>query len=186
MFFLKMLWFLWTLPVLSCSAGVWPAIVYTLWHRGETERGQSPYKQVLWWENSKQPTDRPTDRTTDIRSHWKVTLKSPITVFFWGSTQRLTYRVLVHTCFVCMGAIKNDLRTIWSPYKMIAYKMNFVHNDRFRAVILIYSSVHIDRLYQFEHLLIENRWIDRNFDHFNVFNQVSISFHIFLHHNAHY
>ena len=24
------------------SAGVWPAIVYTHWHRGETERGQSP------------------------------------------------------------------------------------------------------------------------------------------------
>ena len=25
-----------------CSTGVWPAIVYTYWHRGETERGQSP------------------------------------------------------------------------------------------------------------------------------------------------
>ena len=25
-----------------CSAGVWPAIVYTNWHRGEAERGQSP------------------------------------------------------------------------------------------------------------------------------------------------
>ena len=29
-----------------CSAGVWPAIVYTHWHRGETERGQSP-KYIL-------------------------------------------------------------------------------------------------------------------------------------------
>ena len=25
-----------------CSAGVWPVIVYTHWHWGETERGQSP------------------------------------------------------------------------------------------------------------------------------------------------
>ena len=26
----------------AASAGVWPAIVYTHWHRGETEKGQSP------------------------------------------------------------------------------------------------------------------------------------------------
>ena len=25
-----------------CSAGVWPEILYTHWHRGKTDRGQSP------------------------------------------------------------------------------------------------------------------------------------------------
>ena len=38
-FFLKLLWFF---CQFCFSAGVWPAIVYTHWHRGETERGQSP------------------------------------------------------------------------------------------------------------------------------------------------
>ena len=54
------------------------------------------------------------------------------------------------------GGIKNDLRIIWSLYKMIAYIMNFVHNDRFGLLMmiytpskLIYSSVHIDRVYHF-------------------------------------
>ena len=42
------------------------------------------------------------------------------------------------------GAIKNDLRTIWSPYKMIAYIMNFVHNDRFRTVHDDIQTVKID------------------------------------------
>ena len=40
-FFPKMLRFFWTLQF-CCRAGVWPAIVYTHWHRGETESGQSP------------------------------------------------------------------------------------------------------------------------------------------------
>ena len=50
------------------------------------------------------------------------------------------------------GAMINDIRAIWSSYKMIAYIMIFVHNDRLRTVQidepskLIYSSVlfHLD------------------------------------------
>ena len=34
--------------------------------------------------------------------------------------------------------------------------MNFVHNDRFRAVKLIYSSLHIDRLYYFIRTLVRH------------------------------
>ena len=33
-----------------------------------------------------------------------------------------------------LGSIKTDIRAIWSPYKMIAYIMIFVHNDRLRTV----------------------------------------------------
>ena len=55
---------------------------------------------------------------------------------------------------------KNDIRVIWSPYKII-----FGRNDRLRTVqtvqIDICKCVHIDRIIQFEHLLIENRWNDR-------------------------
>ena len=41
-------------------------------------------------------------------------------------------------------AIKNNLRTIWSPYKMIAYIMNFMHNDRLRTVQDDIQTVKID------------------------------------------
>ena len=40
-FFLKIYDFS-ELKFCCCSAGVWPAIEYTHWYRGETERGQSP------------------------------------------------------------------------------------------------------------------------------------------------
>ena len=43
-----------------------------------------------------------------------------------------------------LGAIKNDLRTVWSPYKMIAYIMMIYKPSK-----LIYSCVHIDRVYNF-------------------------------------
>ena len=46
-----------------------------------------------------------------------------------------------------------------SPIKMISYVMLFVHNDRLRIAQNV--CVHIDRIYEFEHLLIENRWNDR-------------------------
>ena len=41
-FFLKNMWFFWTLQVLLQRQRRWPAIVYTHWYRGKTERGQSP------------------------------------------------------------------------------------------------------------------------------------------------
>ena len=59
------------------------------------------------------------------------------------------------TCCINQGAIINDIRAIWSSYKMIAYIMIFVHNDRllfmmiYKPSKLMYSSVHIDRIYHF-------------------------------------
>ena len=47
-------------------------------------------------------------------------------------------------CTQPSNTIKNGLRTIWSPYKMIAYKMNFVHNDRLRTVQDDIQTVKID------------------------------------------
>ena len=46
------------------------------------------------------------------------------------------------------GAVKRDLRAIWSLYKMISYIMIFVHNvDGPLNKIDIYKCVHIDRIY---------------------------------------
>ena len=42
------------------------------------------------------------------------------------------------------GAIKTDIRAIWSSYKMIAYTMIFVHNDRLRTVHDDIQTVKID------------------------------------------
>ena len=41
------------------------------------------------------------------------------------------------------GAMINDIRAIWSSYKMIAYIMIYQPSK------LIYSSVHVDRVYHF-------------------------------------
>ena len=41
-FFLKILWFFWTLPVLLQCWCLTCRCEHTHWHRGETERGQSP------------------------------------------------------------------------------------------------------------------------------------------------
>ena len=37
------------------------------------------------------------------------------------------------------------------------------HNDRLQTVKLIYSSVHIDRIYQFEHYVLKTEfWTERS------------------------
>ena len=45
---------------------------------------------------------------------------------------------------IVQGDIINDIRAIWSSYKMIAYKMIFVHNDRLRTVHDDIQTVKID------------------------------------------
>ena len=44
------------------------------------------------------------------------------------------------------GAMINDISAIWSSYKMIAYVMIFVHNDRLRTVHDDIQTVKIDIL----------------------------------------
>ena len=59
------------------------------------------------------------------------------------------------------GAIKNDLRTIWSPYKMIAYIMNFVHNDRLLTAYWLSISFYTGSFYTYTNIYVGHFWRTR-------------------------
>ena len=87
----------------------------------------------------------------DWFANWFIFLFRLVTLcrLGWGLpclTAKVTVTVIstlvIGTCI--LGAMINDIRAIWSSYKMIAYIMIFVHNDRLQTVHDDIQAVKID------------------------------------------
>ena len=91
-----------------CGAGVWPAIVYTHRHRGETERGQSP-EYIL-----------KSSKNTIFNEH-------PVPYLIRGSNQTnekantyisiITYADDIHLCYACIISKRCQLPNLWKCQK---------------------------------------------------------------------